>query len=109
VTADGKTLVVNACQHADLFWGIKGGGGGSLGVITRLTLKTRELPPWFGAASGTISARSDEAFRKLIEQVMAFYSEKLFNPNWGEQIRLYANNRLAISMNFQGIDGNQAK
>jgi len=109
VTADGNTLVVNACQHPDLFWGLKGGGGGSLGIITRLTLKTRELPLWFGAASGEIRASSDEAFKKLIERVMAFYTEKLFNPNWGEQIQLYADNRLAISMNFQGVDGNQAR
>jgi hypothetical protein len=35
VTADGVVRVANACQYADLFWAVKGGGGGSLGVITR--------------------------------------------------------------------------
>src|SRR4029434_10459789 len=58
VTADGAVRVANACTHPDLFWGIKGGGGGSLGVVTRVTLRTRELPEYFGAVSGTIQARS---------------------------------------------------
>ncbi|TLZ29447.1 MAG: FAD-dependent oxidoreductase, partial [Gammaproteobacteria bacterium] len=28
VTADGRALIVNACRNPDLFWAIKGGGGG---------------------------------------------------------------------------------
>jgi FAD/FMN-containing dehydrogenase len=40
VTADGKVRVANACTNPDLFWALKGGGGGSFGVITRLTLRT---------------------------------------------------------------------
>jgi FAD/FMN-containing dehydrogenase len=39
VTADGAVRIANACTHPDLFWGLKGGGGGSLGVVTRLTLR----------------------------------------------------------------------
>src|SRR5437660_7207117 len=48
VTADGTVRIANACKNADLFWGIKGGGGGSLGVVTRVTLRTRELPDFVG-------------------------------------------------------------
>jgi len=44
VTADGVTRLVNAENDPDLFWSIKGGGGGSIGVITKLTLKTHDLP-----------------------------------------------------------------
>src|SRR6266436_287685 len=29
VTADGAVRIANACTHRDLFWGLKGGGGGS--------------------------------------------------------------------------------
>src|SRR6185437_13105616 len=54
VTADGVARTVNACTDPDLFWGLKGGGGGSLGVVTRLTLRTRELPEFFGAVFATI-------------------------------------------------------
>jgi hypothetical protein len=69
VTADGGVLVVNACNHPDLFWAVKGGGGGAFGVLTKLTLRTRELPTTFGAAFGTIRARSDTAFRELIVEL----------------------------------------
>jgi FAD/FMN-containing dehydrogenase len=41
VTADGHVRVVNACTEPDLFWALKGGGGGTFGAVTRLTLRTR--------------------------------------------------------------------
>ena len=44
VTADGAVRIANACTNPDLFWGIKGGGGGSLRVVTRLTLRTHWRP-----------------------------------------------------------------
>ena len=40
VTADGKVLIANGCTNPDLFWALKGGGGGSLGVVTKVTLAT---------------------------------------------------------------------
>jgi hypothetical protein len=67
------------------------------------------LPAWFGAASGTIKAKSDESFKSLISRAVAFYNEKLFNPHWGEQLSMHGSNRLLINMNFQGFDGNTAK
>jgi len=48
VTADGKVLIANACTNPDLFWALKGGGGGSFGVVTKLTLATYDLPAYFG-------------------------------------------------------------
>lgn len=109
VTADGRVIVANACTHPDLFWAIKGGGGGSLGVITRMTLRTRELPETFGAVFGKVRASSDEAFLALIAKVVAFYQEALFNPHWGEQITLGSDNAIGVSMLFQGLDQQQAE
>ena len=57
VTADGRVRRVNACADPDLFWALKGGGGGSFGVVTRLTLRTHDLPEFFGAAWGTIARK----------------------------------------------------
>ncbi|MGZ5926674.1 MAG: FAD-binding oxidoreductase, partial [Rhizomicrobium sp.] len=34
VTADGGLRIVNAGRDGDLFWGLKGGGGGSLAAVT---------------------------------------------------------------------------
>jgi FAD/FMN-containing dehydrogenase len=109
VTADGAVRIANACTNRELFWGIKGGGGGSLGVVTRLTLKTRELPAFFGAVTTTIKAASDAAFRRLVGRVIGFYAETLFNPHWGEQIVFRPDNILAIRMVFQGLDRQQAE
>ena len=58
VTADGQVRIANACQHPDLFWGLKGGGGGSLGVVTRVTLRVHDLPEEFGAVNMSIKATS---------------------------------------------------
>lgn len=108
VTADGAVRIANACTNPDLFWGLKGGGGGSLGAVTRLTLRARELPDYFGAAFGAIQASSDAAFRRLIGQFISFYTERLFNRHWGESVAFRTDNRLDIHMAFQGLDQRQA-
>jgi FAD/FMN-containing dehydrogenase len=109
VTADGRALTVNACAHPDLFFAIRGGGGGSWGVLTRVTLRTHELPPFFGGAEGTISARSDDAFRKLLAHFFEFYARRLFNPSWGEQVTIGSENTLTLSMVGQGLDRSQQR
>lgn len=109
VTADGALRIANACRDPDLFWALKGGGGGSLGVVTRLTLRTHPLPETFGGIFATVRARSDAAFRRLIGRLVAFYAEALFNPRWGEQLVFRPDNRLAIAMVFQGLDQAEAE
>jgi FAD/FMN-containing dehydrogenase len=109
VTADGEVRIANACTNPDLFWALKGGGGGSFGVVTRLTLKTRELPNFFGGVFGKINAKSDTAFRRLITQILRFYQDQLFNRHWGEQIRFGTDNSVSIQMVFQGLSQQQAQ
>lgn len=109
VTADGEVRIANACTNPDLFWALKGGGGGSLGIITRMTLRTHELPEFFGGASFTVKAASDAAFKRLIARFVAFYREQLFNPHWGEQAALEASNTLTIAMVFQGLSQVEAE
>ncbi len=109
VTADGQVRIANACANPDLFWGLKGGGGGSLGVVTRLTLKTHELPASLGAVSGMIKATSDAAYRRLIGRFVAFYADSLFNPNWGEIVTLRPGNAMDIKMVSRGLDKMQAE
>ena len=103
VTADGQVRIVNACRDGDLFWALKGGGGGTFGVVTRLTLRTHELPQFFGGAVGVIQAKSDPAFRALIARFISHYAERLANPHWGEQVAVRPDNSLKISMVQQGL------
>ncbi|HEX4849887.1 MAG TPA: FAD-binding protein, partial [Puia sp.] len=109
VLADGSVQVVNACNHPDLFWALKGGGGGSFGVVTKLVVRTRELPEFFGVVVGRIKAKDDDAYKKLIEKTMLEYRDKLFNPVWGEQIRFHSDRSVSMSMLFHGLTKNQAQ
>jgi FAD/FMN-containing dehydrogenase len=109
VTADGRVRVVNACQDPELFWALKGGGGGTFGVVTRVTLRTHELPRFFGAAWGEVKARSNEAFARLIARFIDFYRETLFNPHWGEHVHFRPDNVLEIDMVSQGLGPEQAR
>lgn len=102
VLADGSVVVTNASNHPDLFWAIKGGGGGSFGVITKLTLRTRELPELFSRISGRIKAKDDNSFRMLISEMLLQYRNRLFNNHWGEQMTFNANNSVSLNMNYQG-------
>ena len=83
VTADGKIRVANACTNPDLFWALKGGGGGSFGVVSKLTLRVRDLPEFAGGAIFTVKASSDDAFRRLLRQFVAFYRDQPFQRSLG--------------------------
>jgi FAD/FMN-containing dehydrogenase len=109
VTADGTVRIANACTNPDLFWALKGGGGGSLGVVTRLMLRTHPLPASLGGVFADVRAKSDDAYRRLIERFVAFYGQSLFNPTWGEQVAVRPDNTLSIGMVFQGIDAATAR
>ncbi len=108
VTADGRVQIANACTNPELFWALKGGGGGSFGVVTRLTLETHDLPETLGACYMTLRAASDIAFRRLIRRLVGFYADHLFNPHWGEKISIRPNRTIEIGMVFQGLSETQA-
>jgi FAD/FMN-containing dehydrogenase len=108
VTADGVPRIVNAAREPDLFWALKGGGGGSFGVVTKLTLKTHDLPPRFGYASAKIKAASSDSYRKLVARFIDHYAEALFNPHWGEAFNL-DHDQVEVAMVCQGLDTDAAK
>ncbi len=109
VTADGTVRIANPCTNPDLFWALKGGGGGTFGVVSSLTLRLHDLPEFFGTASFSIKATSDDAYRRLIREFVSFYAEHLFNEHWGEQARVHSDNTLEIAMVSQGVDTDEAK
>jgi FAD/FMN-containing dehydrogenase len=109
VTADGQVRIANVTTNPDLFWAIKGGGGGSFGVVTRMTLRTHELPAFFGGVFGDIEANTEAAFKALVARFIAFYRERLFNQHWGEQVSLREGRQLHLAMVFQGLDRAQAQ
>ena len=108
VTADGAIRIVNPCQDPDLFWALKGGGGGSFGVVTQLTLATHDLPGEFGGAWGLLRAHSEDGYRRLVAEVLRAYRDRLLNPHWGEQIRFEPGYRVRFSLASQGLSAPEA-
>ena len=104
VTADGTIRVASAASDPDLFWALKGGGGGTFGVVTRLTLRTHELPSFLGGLFASVTATSPAAYLALVEWVISFCRESLMSPHWGEQLRFGPGHQLSVSMVFQGLD-----
>jgi FAD/FMN-containing dehydrogenase len=60
VTADGRLRIVNRHRDPDLYWALRGGGGGNFGVVTSFRFRLHEMPrsvaaffvswPWSHAA-----------------------------------------------------------
>lgn len=109
VTADGAIRTVNAIRDPELFFALRGGGGGTFGVVTRVTLRTHEMPATIGAVFADMSAASDEAYRALIDRMLQFYAEHLHNPHWGEQVGFRPDNTIRISMLCQGVTQEQVE
>ncbi|KAF2159968.1 hypothetical protein M409DRAFT_70707 [Zasmidium cellare ATCC 36951] len=53
VTTEGQILVLNECENTDLFWAIRGGGGGQYGVVTEYVIKYHPAPS--NVVTGTLS------------------------------------------------------
>jgi len=109
VTADGKVRVANACTNPDLFWALKGGGGGTFGAVSKVTLRVRDLPEFWGAAILTVKAASDDAFRRLLRYFVGFYREHLFNDHWGEHARITNDNVLDLLMVCHDLNTEEVK
>jgi FAD/FMN-containing dehydrogenase len=108
VTADGEVRIANACVNPELFWALKGGGGGAFGVVTRLTLRVHPLPETFGAVNLSIKADSPAAWRRLVGMALDFCDRRLVTPHWGEQLRFRRDHTLRVEMVFQGLRRSEA-
>ncbi len=100
VTADGQIRVANALENSDLFWALRGGGGGTFGIVSEVTLLTHPQPRSLGLLRGSVQAADAEGFRALLARLVAWYPAALNNPDWGEQIALRPDNRLEVFLVF---------
>lgn len=54
VLANGSAVTASACENADLFWALRGGGGGSFAVVTECSYAAHPVPAQ-GAAGAFIT------------------------------------------------------
>lgn len=64
VTPGGALMKANACSNTDLFFALRGGGGGTFGVVLQVTMKAHP-PISFPVVNITVS-QSDRNQRKLL-------------------------------------------
>ncbi|THY60335.1 FAD-binding domain-containing protein [Aureobasidium pullulans] len=89
VTTQGDVLVANNTAHQDLFWAVRGGGGGSYGVVTEYVLKAYPAPANSVAGTLAISAGKNatgnitwDAFAVLLNHIPDLMDQGL----WGNAI-----------------------
>ncbi|EPQ60158.1 FAD-binding domain-containing protein [Gloeophyllum trabeum ATCC 11539] len=83
VTPDGIYRTANECQNTDLFWALRGGGGGTFGVVMETT-SIVEPHPLFSSASMKFTATANNTQGWLSIVVNSTY--KWGTEGWGGHI-----------------------
>ncbi|KAJ3530653.1 hypothetical protein NMY22_g8486 [Coprinellus aureogranulatus] len=85
VTPDGQLRVANECQNSDLFWALRGGGGGTFGVVLSATVfaspavTLQSVILSWGSPNADISGqRNQEAWSLFVDGSVALAEE-----GWG--------------------------
>ncbi|KPA38211.1 isoamyl alcohol oxidase [Fusarium langsethiae] len=73
VLASGKVAVANACENKDLFYAIRGGGGGTYGVVTEVTVKTYPTAQ-ISTIDLVVGSTGEAAVSKFLDAVATVYS-----------------------------------
>ena len=87
--ANGTYRTANAYTHPDLFWALRGGGGGTFAVVTSATYRTRPVVPVVAAFLSThartagAQASVARAFAELVRRTPA-----LTDAGWGGYAQL---------------------
>lgn len=74
VTPRGELVTANECLHPDLFWALRGGGGGTFGVVTEVVMKAYPAPT-VQSMSFVLSAKTDDDLTPFWDAVIHFWSE----------------------------------
>ncbi|KAG9231267.1 hypothetical protein BJ875DRAFT_383355 [Amylocarpus encephaloides] len=74
VLANGTFIRTDADTEPDLFWAVRGGGGGNWGIVTSITVKAYPLTPYSSSSIAFTSADavSNEAFWAAVKATWRF-------------------------------------
>lgn len=75
VTADGQIHTVNECNDPDLFWAMRGGGGGTFGVLTKYRFQVYPSLPIHTYNFVARFTGSSSAQRQALRKVLTAHAE----------------------------------
>jgi FAD/FMN-containing dehydrogenase len=104
VTADGELRIVNECNDPDLFWAMRGGGGGTFGVLTKYRVQLHPSLPihvyTFNANFTGKDSNSDPTKNVALREIMTAHAEH--QTAWSQQLVTgqleYFTDRVALSI-----------
>ncbi|BCR99293.1 FAD-dependent oxidoreductase [Aspergillus luchuensis] len=86
VTAQGDIISADKNQHEDLFWALRGGGGGTYGIVTKVTMRTfRDIPSVIPTIHFTYPQAND-IFWQTLTQIVGLTQSMSVNGNSGQYI-----------------------
>lgn len=74
VLSNGETIIANEYQNEDVFWAIRGGGAGTWGVITSVTVKAYPMPNTT-FVSVSLSARNGTTAKQWYKEVAHVFAD----------------------------------
>jgi FAD/FMN-containing dehydrogenase len=99
VTPIGEFVTVNSATNSDLFWALRGGGGGSFGVVTSVTVKAyKDLP--VTTASWTLDSKKVGGKDKLYAAAKSFIDN---SPKYADDGATYSYWNLAPSVDGTSV------
>ena len=87
--SSGSYLTVNSHSHPDLFWALRGGGGGTYGIVTSVTYRTYPIVPLTGIFL-TANTKSNNTLRMLLSEFVRI-QPSLSDANFSGQAVLSPN------------------
>jgi len=70
VLANGSIVIANECTNPDLFWALRGGGGGTFGVVTEVTYKAHPSVP-MTTVLGIFISNNTDSYWTLAEKFLS--------------------------------------
>ncbi|KAK0642103.1 hypothetical protein B0T16DRAFT_516705 [Cercophora newfieldiana] len=83
VLPSGRFVTANETHERDLFWALRGGGGGTFGVVTAVVVKAHPKTPVSGVTFTVVSGKETNVTNELFWKVMYAYWRRF--PGFAEK------------------------